>query len=259
MRDNTNLLYIINKDVKLRINMKKTLLTILSILILATAANAANTKVNSDLANAIRLYKTANYAECYSKLKTIVKKDPSNALAYYYLAMSSAQIGNKSEAVVNYEKAIALAPSGSNLDKYARKGKTCLINPGKCNEVSVDSETEAFIKGNGFAFSEKVKSDYERLKIENMMREMNRSDDIPPQEFKEFRDFSSMNTQGVPTNDEIVAAMRTLQRAGFGNILNTNNGYSDISVLLGNSQQNNTALNQQLIQAMLTNNMSLGF
>ena len=92
------------------------------------------------------------------------------------------------------------------------------------------------------------------------MREMNRNDSIDAQRFKEYKDFSS-----VPTNDEIVAALRTLQRAGFGNIINNNN-YADLSVLTGNSQQNalynmmgSSSMNPQLIQALLTNNMTQGF
>ena len=52
-------------------------------------------------------------------------------------------------------------------------------------------------------------------KVENLMREMNRKDNITPQKFKEYKDFSN----AAPSNDEIVAALRVLQRAGFGNII----------------------------------------
>ena len=76
----------------------------------------------------------------------------------------------------------------------------------------------------GPKFSDEVKSDYERLKIEQLMREINRNENIDPQRFKNYKDFSS-----VPTNDEIVAALRTLQKAGFGNIYNSSN--ADLSVL----------------------------
>ena len=101
------------------------------------------------------------------------------------------------------------------------------------------------------------------------MREINRSDDIAPQRFKEFKDFSSMNNpseNGVPTNDEIVAALRTLQRAGLTNILSNNYG-QDFSMLTGSPSSTNAmmnmmgsqALSPEVIQTMLTNNMSLGF
>ena len=68
----------------------------------------------------------------------------------------------------------------------------------------------------------------------------------------------------VPTNDEIVAAIRVLQNAGMANIVGSS--AQDLSFLNGN-MSNNPMMNMmngghmspQLIQAMLTNNMSLGF
>ena len=98
------------------------------------------------------------------------------------------------------------------------------------------------------------------------MRDMNRMDEVEPERFKEYRDFSSMNNQqnGSPSNDEIVAAIRTLQKAGLYN--NFNNYSLDVSMLLGNTNNNamnnfmgNPSLSPEVIQAMLTNNMSLGF
>ena len=98
------------------------------------------------------------------------------------------------------------------------------------------------------------------------MREINNSDEVNPQKFKEYKDFSTMNTPDkMPTNDEIVAAIRVLQKAGLYN--NYNNTYSDMSLLTGTNRNNalmmnmmgNGELSPQVIQAMLTNNMSLGF
>ena len=97
------------------------------------------------------------------------------------------------------------------------------------------------------------------------MREMNRSNDIDTNKFREYKDFSSMNPNAVPSNDEVVAALRTLQKAGFGNMMN--NHYADISLLTGNqypqgqlfNMMGNSNLSPEVIQTMLTNNMSLGF
>lgn len=245
--------------------MKKKLLMLLSILVLSSSIGMAYSKPasNTELSNAIRLYKAGNYSECYTKLNTIINRGSSNALAYYYMAMTSAQIGKKNEALANYEKAIRLSNPNSNLNKYATKGKTCLESPDKCHAVSSSSAIEDLIYNKRKGVTDEVRSDYERLKIENMMREINRSEDIDPQRFKEYKDFSSYNNEGTPSNDEIVAALRTLQRAGFGNI--ANNGISDISLLIGgNNNYNsnamlnmlgNSSLSPQVIQAMLTNNM----
>ncbi len=248
--------------------MKKKLLMLLSIMILSSTIGIAYSKPvsNAELASSIKLYKTGNYSECYIKLNNMVKRGSANALTYYYLAMTSAQLGKNSEAIANYKKAMALSSEGSNVYSYANKGKVCLETPSKCHETDELSPIDDLLQRKS-GFTEKAKSDYERLKIENLMREMNRTDDMSPQKFKEYRDFSSYNTEGTPSNDEIVAALRTLQRAGLGNVLG-NNSYSDLSLLMGNGNQNNNAilnlmgnsnLSPQVIQAMLTNNMSLGF
>lgn len=247
--------------------MKKTLLTALAILILSSTVGTAYSKTtaNADVASAIRLYKAGNYTGCYAKLDNYIKRDKSNALAYYYLAMSSAQMGKEKEAIEFYDSAINIATPNTNLHRYAIKGKRCLEDPEKCQEPMFESEDDAFILSNfGTGVSKKVQSEYERLKIENMMREINRSDEVDPQEFRGYKDFSSMN-DAVPSNDEIVNAIRTLQRAGMGNIVN-NNYSSDIALLTGNNQQSQLLnlmgagnLSPQVIQAMLSNNMSLGF
>ena len=126
---------------------------------------------------------------------------------------------------------------------------------------------DKFVQSNyGSGFSEEFRSKYEDLKIQNMMREMNRNDDVDTTKFKEYSDFSSQ----APTNDEIVNALRTLQRAGLGNMINGNNpeltfltgqnynnNYEMINMLLGNGSQN--SLSPQVIQSLLTNQMSVGF
>ena len=112
-----------------------------------------------------------------------------------------------------------------------------------------------------------LKSDYEKQKIENLMREMNRGKDVQPQNFKDYKDFSSQ----APTNDEIVAALRVLQRAGLSDLVRGNN-VTDLSLLTGNQGYNNenavlnmltgngsSSLNPQVIQSLLTNQMSIGF
>ena len=245
--------------------MKKKLVMLLSILILSSGLSMAyaKTTTNTELSNAIRLYKAGNYTECYTRLDNIIKKGSSNALAYYYMAMTSAQIGRKVEAIENYNKAIRLSNPNSNLNRYATKGKTCLETPDSCKTYTQSTPIDDLLKNKNGGVTQQVQSDYERLKIENMMREINRSDEINPQQFKEFKDFSSYNNEATPSNDEIVAAIRTLQKAGLGNLVNNN--YSDISLLMGNNNYNNSnamlnmlgnsSLSPQVIQAMLTNNM----
>lgn len=245
--------------------MKKSIIALLSILVLVATINVASAKTtnNSSLASAIKMYKAGNYSQSYNALSDIVSKDQSNALAYYYLAMTSAQIGKKDEAIENYEKVLNLS-TNSQLTRYAKKGKVCLENPDKCSDPYDDeSDMDKFIRRSyGSGFSTEARSEYEKQKIENLMREMNRKDDIPSQKFKDYRDFSSE----VPTNDEIVTALRTLQRAGLGNLV-FGNGYSELSALGGRNANEydminalmggkNTSLSPQVIQSLITNQMS---
>lgn len=255
--------------------MKKSFIAMFTLLLLMAAigtASAKTTTSNSSLASAIKLYKAKNYSQSYVVLKDVVKKDPSNAVAYYYLAMASAQIGNKNEAIENYQKVLSLSPN-SQLEYYAKKGKVCLEDEEKCNEADTEeSKLDHFVRGKfGSGFSNEARGSYEKQKIENLMREMNRNDSITPKKFKDYKDFSS---QAEPSNEEIVAAVKTLQQAGLVNMLSTNSYRSDLSMLtsnadnsineyemlnlmLGKKQDNN--IDARLIQSLLTNQMSTSF
>lgn len=237
--------------------MKKKFVALLSTIIITTAFAYAKTDLN--LSDAIKLYKSGNYSQCYAELSKIIKEDPANALAYYYMAITSAQIGRKDEAIANYDRVINLIPYNNNLTRYAKKGKRCLETPDKCQNTVFENLEDEFIQNKkGNIFSDKVLNETEKLKIENLKREINRSKDIAPEQFKEFRDFSA-----VPSNDEIVAAMRVLQNAGLSGFVNNN---SDLSFLNGFSQENQlfnmsgqNTLSPQVIQALFMNNMSQGF
>ena len=250
--------------------MKKSLLLIASLLILSASITPtfAKSGASNDVMKGIKLYKAGNYSACYTKMTKIVEKDPSNALAYYYLAMSASQVGKKEEAMANYTKVISLTSLNSNIGRYANKGRACLESESACEEASLEpSRGEGFILSkNGPKLSDEVKTQLDNLKREELKRDINRDEIIDPQRFKEYRDFSTMNNlEGTPSNDEIVAALRTLQRAGFGNVFN--NSYSDVSMLTGIGQQNSmlnmmggsSSLSPQVIQALLTNNMTQGF
>lgn len=248
--------------------MKKKLLGLLSFIILISCANAVYAKAVTDpeLAAAIKLYKAQDYASCYTKLQSVIEKDSPSALAYYYMAIAATQLGRKAEAIENYEKAISLSPENNNISRFSQKGKRCLEEPDKCEEpIFSNLDDEFILNQKHLKSSDAVKMDFERLKLENIRREINRNDNIDPQRFKEYRDFSSMNIDGTPSNDEVVAALRVLQQAGLTNVIGLNN-YSDVSMLSGANAQNslygmlgNGSLNPQIIQAMMSTNMMQGF
>lgn len=250
--------------------MKKHILVVLSVIICSMSLAVAEAKpaTNSDLSTAIKAYKTGNYTQSYLSLNKYIEKDPSNALAYYYLAMSAVQLGKREEAVDNYDKVLSLTQD-LKLTKYAEKGKVCITNPENCHEQNTASEEEIFIRGIfGSGLSKEARSDYEKQKIENLMREINRGKELEMKQFKDYKDFS----YETPSNDEIVAALRTLQQAGLTNVLSSGS-FNDLSLLTGNSNMNNndmlfnlltgsrnsSSLSPQVIQSLLTNQMSTGF
>lgn len=254
--------------------MKKTILRILSVLILLVSLNAAYAKVNAtspETAKAIKYYKSGNYVQTRVLCNDILKKDPSNALAQYYYAMSSVQLGFEEDAINAYDNVIQLSPNGV-LGSYAKKGKKCLENPSACREPEENlNETweDKFIKGSyGSGFSKKARGVHEKEKIENLKREINRNKDVPPDKFRGYKDFSSY----APTNDEIVDAIRTLQRAGLAESLLGRNYGSDVYGMLGDNYQNRndmmnmlytnrgmSNLNPQIIQSLLSTQMSNNF
>ena len=263
--------------------MKKNILVLLSVLLLSVTLNVATAKpaaTNPATSAAIKLYKSGNYTGAYNSLKEILNKDQTNALAYYYLAMTEVRLGKIDDAIENYSRVMQLSPNGV-LGSYAKKGKKCVETPEKCHEPEVspskasETDEDRFIKGAyGSGFSKDARGVYEKHKIDSLKRDINRQDELPPQRFKEYKDFSSE----VPTNDEIVSALRTLQRAGLSDVMPSNRYASDVSNLLGNDNsssragydmlnmllnQNNSSttsnLSPQVIQSLLTTQMTAGF
>ena len=130
--------------------MKKNLLKLLSILILASTLNCVDAASNSStqLTEAIKLYKGGNYTGCYQKLTKYITKHPDNIIAHYYLAMSAAQAGKTQEAISSYSAVLSLSSESSNVHKYAKRGKACLEEPDKCEAFGgFASLEEAFILG----------------------------------------------------------------------------------------------------------------
>ncbi len=245
------------------------LLFTVALLIGLSSVVQAKSPTKGSLAEAIKLYKAKNYSQSYILLDNIVKKDPSNALAHYYLAMTYAQIGRSTDAIESYKRVIELVPEGK-LNAYATKGKTCIEQPENCHEKIEANVLDEFIQGRfGTGFSEEARGQYEKQKIENLMREMNRNGDIEPNKFEGYKDFSSQ----VPSNDEIVNAIKVLQRSSLISLL-SNNSYSTSELSLLNNMESNrnfdtiqmlmggrndsSNLSQQVIQSLITGQLSTG-
>ena len=161
-----------------------------------------------DISDIIELYKAKKYQECITKSETITKNDPTSVLGYYYCALSYAQLGNKTEAIKNYDKVIALG-TNKELVKYAKTGKSKLnVKPPKKQITGADSILDETVE-------EKPQNKNISDKIEQSPQKTTEKKEQPQISESKTQKTENNNTNKPPTNDEIVNAIRVLQRAGL--------------------------------------------
>ena len=250
---------------------------LIMILALSSVAYASNIT----LQGAIQKYKTGNYTGCIQDLEIYTRNEQSNALAYYYLAIANVQAGRKENAIQAYDRVLALRPNETLLD-YATKGKVCLEEPQFCYKSNImkeeDTELDKFIKDkNQFVYKEAQKEETKK-NLDTLKNRINSDEEINRTEFKEYERSSNKEIKDIkqakmPTNDEVVAAIKILNQAGLGSIITQQpaqqpitqqqaqqteqqkqmmqamaaiqqNPYGNISAMFGNNNNNNNSANQ---------------
>lgn len=288
--------------------MKKYLLLIAFFIVVSqsfSCALAASYTTSGPVKVAIKKYKAGNYTGCLQDMQSIVKYDPSNSVAYYYMAMSYAQAGKKTEAITAYQKVLGLKPN-TTLYNYASKGKLCLETPDKCVQTEQSTEVDKMIASPyGDGLSSKVKNEIEKQHLDTIKNQINTDKDLDNYQFRQFKDYTKQHSEAKtdtktaqstsPSNDEIVAALRVLEKAGLnpypqtanvnpyaqqGNaqsaemaqismMLNGNNGNNQggnnnnammnmIPLMMAqskNGQAGGSSYNPQMMQAMMMNSM----
>ncbi len=221
----------------------------LAVLLASVSVTSVQAKQSSDLNSAISMYKAGNYTGCIQTLEQVLKRDPSNAVAHYYMAISNAQAGRAEEAINHYDTVIRLNTQ-ETLVRYATRGKLCLEDAEQC---AANATLDDFIKGSkGFDLTNEVKNSIETQKIESIRRDINENKDIPPARFNQYKRFTG-NAETAPTNDEIVAALRTLQKAGLS--ASVSMPYNDLSsIYAGTVPGNNSTANLMNILSGANNN-----
>ncbi len=253
---------------------------------------------NASVDSAVAKYKAGNYSGCLQELFSLVQKDPSNAMAYYYMAMTYTHIDMKDEAVDAYEKVLALNPN-EYLVEYATKGRDCLIDGPACKpeeeEVEVLDDLDKFINspyGNGL--STEVIQQVKQNKLINIKQTINSKDKLENEDIKKIKDFDNKKSYDEETikiaqvsDEEVLKAINTLKDAGLNLTVQSDNAYvqmnqyqdprmAEMSMLLGNNNNNNNdmmnflpvLINQsqkgenidpRLMQAMMLNSMTADF
>lgn len=216
---------------------------------------------NANLSSAIAKYKKGNYTGCLQELFSLTKKQPSNATAYYYMAMAFTYLDKQDEAINAYEKVISLSPN-SYLADYAIKGRDCLTGGPACLPETVNNETQdeldKFINspyGNGM--SEQINKEVKQKQLKNIQETINTKEQLEHQDIQRIRDFDSNKESSIEENEklamvsdeEILQAVKTLKEAGLNLTVQSDNPYeqmlqyqdprmAEMSMLLGNNNNN---------------------
>lgn len=238
-------------------------LAVSSILMQVSLCSFANSTNSNLIKIAIKKYRNGNYVGCLQDCQNIVSRDPSNAMAYYYMAISYVQSGQKNKAIQSYGKVLSLHPNGT-LAEYATTGKRCLETPDQCRQdqaaASTNPELDKFISSSKSDVSAKAQKDIEQRYLNSIKDEINSGKDINGNDLKRLNNNTQLEEtekkSQTPTNEEIAAALKTLNDAGLNvptgmvNPYMQNNNASgqdltQLNMLMGNSNQadNNSMLN----------------
>ncbi len=187
---------------------------------------------NATTKSAIAKYKSGNYTGALQELYTILQKDSSNAVAYYYLAMVYTKIGETEAAKSCYQMVINLNPNDAIVD-YATRGKACLMDAATCglstaittNGDETLDELDKFIQdpfGNGF--SKELNDQLRQKQLDKIQNKMNRGLPLSEEDLKKLQEFNQSEAittdklamaDDMPSNDEIINAVQVLKRAGL--------------------------------------------
>ena len=101
----------------------------------------------SAVKESISKYKKGDYVGCVQDLQEYTEKDPSNAIAYYYMGIAYMQLGLKDNATESLQK-VSTINSVPRLSSYALQAVKCMEdNVKKCTYKNYsDSQIEKFVK-----------------------------------------------------------------------------------------------------------------
>lgn len=251
---------------RIKINIAKLLISVVALSSVAYASNVT-------LQGAINKYKAGNYTGCIQDLEVYTRNDRSNALAYYYLAIANVQAGRKTNAIQAYDRVLALRPNDTLLD-YATKGKVCLEDPDLCYKNNIvkeeDTELDRFIKDKTQFVYKGAQQETTRKNLDSLKNRINSDEEINRFEFQEY-ERSSKNTEDLtnkakvateapkkervnnkmPSNDEVVAAIKVLNQAGLGSIVTQQPAQNQQVAVAQNTPQAQQQMQQQMMQMMM--------
>ena len=195
---------------------------------------------DASLTDAIEKYKKSDYTGCIQELFSYVMKEPNDAIAYYYIAMSYTNIGESNSAVEAYQKVLEMTKD-PKLYEYAAKGKDCLTNGPLCpnnvtengkieqktDQKGSDNVLEKFINapyGNGL--SSEMEKQMKEKTLKQIQESINTKDSLENSDVQRIKKFDNENSSSgtntldkianaEPSDKEILKAIKTLRDAGM--------------------------------------------
>lgn len=239
---------------------------------------------NATVKSALAKYKAGNYTGCLQELFSVTIKDPSNALAYYYMAMAYTHLNMQSDAIEAYEKVIALNPN-TYLTEYATKGRDCLTGGPACisadavasgdSEEGGEDDLDKFVNspyGNGL--SPEMNQEIKQKELTNIKETINKKETLEVEDLQKIKDFDSKNNNQSyddeepvkivkVSDEEILNAVKTLKDAGLTLNVQSENPYAqfsqyqdpkmaEMSMLLGTHNNNNSNNMMNMLPIMMS-------
>lgn len=231
---------------------------------------------------AIKKYKEKNYVGCISDLRLYTQKDPSNAVAWYYLGNSYMNIAMKPDAHAAFEKVITLN-TVPKLTSYSIQAQICMENTAKCEYRNFNADEIKKLKANPTTFLEeyfakvnaKPEKDPETVEIEKLINGSYPNNIAP--EANEFirQERAKMKTTEINNNQAYIPSDQKLAQA-VEILKHQNNDITGLSMMMDIPQQygqnnyvdllkqyqnqdNKKSLTPEMIQMMMMSNMMPNF
>lgn len=225
--------------------------------------------------DAISKYKNKNYIGCISDLRMYTEKDPTSAVAWYYLGNAYMNIALKQEAHAAFEKVIALN-TAPKLTSYSIQAQICMENPTKCEYQNFSYDEIKKLKADPTAFLDQyfanmnnTQKDADTEQIENLING-SYPQNIHPQAREFIRQEKTKMKQNeintdqayIPSDERLADAVRLLKQqnndiTGFAMMMDNqqktnSNNYAEI---IRQYQNENKTITPEMVQMMMMSNM----
>ncbi len=184
--------------------------------------------VGPEVYSAISKYKQKNYTGVIQDLKPYLAEDgehykdknnkvKKSSAAYYYLGISYAQLGMKTEAQAAFDKVIDF-DDDAKLVNYSNRAVACLNERPECSADYVDrnapaeDEMTVFIKSEKFLHDD-VMQQVQGKSLDKIKDQIN-NDAVPNAKNYKYLNDATDAIKAQPTDEEIANAVKVLAKVG---------------------------------------------